>query len=185
MRPRAGLEFYYKWLDYVGRKKAALSSSDVYFVQADIEDAFGSTLHGKLQEILADFRNRFPAEMTAVHVSCVAANGRRGRNFRLISFLNKWSTDWTRKLPVNSVLIHLGKEDAMDVTKLFNVAIRSVTDVRVSYLNKRYVLQRRLDSGSRRIDSVIKSMRSLLRPHGAPTFIALYAPSARLADQGR
>jgi len=143
MDAKSTYNLHRKWADFLRRR-----ASPVYFVHADVQDAYGSIVHTKLVDILVSYRSILPAEMNARTLTYVSADGRRSKNFRMIPFLND-QLEWVKRLPLNSIVLDVGRKEMFDTQKLLKLAIRSIQEVHVTHLKEHYHLQRGIPQGSR------------------------------------
>ena len=143
MDAKSTYNLHRKWADFVRRRTAPM-----YFVHADVQDAYGSIVHAKLVDILMGYRSILPAELNIRTLSYVSADGRRSKNFRMVPFLND-QLEWVKRLPLNSILLDMGRKETFDTQKLLNLAIRSIQEVHVTHLKEHYSLQRGIPQGSR------------------------------------
>ena len=132
-----------KWADFLRRR-----TDPVYFVHADVQDAYGSIVHAKLVDILMSYRSVLPAELNVRTLTYVSTDERRSKNFRMIPFLND-QHEWVKRLPLNSVVLDIGRNESFDTQKLLKLAIRSIQEVHVTHLKEHYYLQRGIPQGSR------------------------------------
>ena len=143
MDVKSSYNIHRKWLDFVSRRK-----DPIYFVHADVTDAYGSIVHNKLVDILMSYRSMLPGELNVRSLTSVSADGRRSKNFRTIPFFQD-GHERVRRLSPNSILMDLTKKETFNTEKLLTLAIRSVHDVHVTHLKEHYRLQRGIPQGSR------------------------------------
>ena len=137
-----------KWVQFVKRG----FKDPVYFVHADIEDAFGSIRHDKMVDILRYHRGKLPRELQVRKFTTVSPDGRRSKSFPVIPHFHKTDPDeWVQRLKPGTVVFDVGVRSAevLDTHSLIEFAMRSVREVNVVHDNKtHYRLSRGIPQGS-------------------------------------
>ena len=137
-----------KWAQFVKRG----FKDPVYFVHADIEDAFGSIRHDKMVDILRYQRGKLPRELQVRKFTTVSPDGRRSKSFPVIPHFHKTDPDeWVQRLKPGTVVFDVGVRSAevLDTHSLIEFAMRSVREVNVVHDNKtHYRLSRGIPQGS-------------------------------------
>ena len=145
MDAKASSDFHRKWVDFLRRRTC---SGPVFFVHADIKDAFGSILHDRMIEILLQYKDDLPHVTKVRTLTYISPCGRRSRNFRFIPFLNDIEK-WVRRLPSNSIVMDLGNSEEFNVEQFIHIAIRSIQEVHVQHNNDNFIFKRGIPQGSR------------------------------------
>ena len=135
-----------KWVQF---KRNRRNDDPVYFVHADIEDAFGSILHDKMTDILREHRRKLPSKLQVRNFSTVSPDGRRSKSFTVIPHFQKTNPEeWVQHLKPGTVVFDVGGRSSLDTHKLFEFAARSVREVDVVHGTKNYRLLRGIPQGS-------------------------------------
>ena len=143
-----------KWVEFLNRRS---HRKPIYFVHADIEDAFGSINQQKLVEILEWHKNQLPPAIALRTLCTVSPTGRRSKNFNLIPHLLLSPEDWVRRLEPGTVVFDVTFDRSsllnLKIDPLMGLAVRSVLEVQVSALGSsqkcHYRLERGIPQGSK------------------------------------
>ncbi|XP_032779409.2 telomerase reverse transcriptase [Daphnia magna] len=138
-----------KWVDYVECRD---TENPVYFVHADIEDAFGSIDHDKMVDLLLWYAQNLPRELQVRTFCNVTPDGRRSKPFQIIPHFHRDDPEgWVQQMAPGSVVFHTGtRVEKLNTVKILEFAIRSVREVHVVHHDKaHYQLKRGIPQGSR------------------------------------
>ena len=138
-----------KWVDFVENRN---QKDPVYFVNADIEDAFGSINHQKMVSLLKGYGRKLPNELHARTFCKVGPDGRRSKPFHVIPhFQRRNLEEWVKQMSPGTVVFHAGiRTEKLDVVKILQFTIKSVLEVHVVlHDNTHYQLKRGIPQGSR------------------------------------
>ena len=136
-----------KWVQFKHSKNGI--KDPIYFVHADIEDAYGSILHTKMVNILLRHREQLPRELEVRNFSTVSPDGRRSKTFPVIPHFQKTEPEkWVQRLNPGTVVFDVGGRGSLDTHKLIEFAVRSVREVDIAHGKKNYRLSRGIPQGS-------------------------------------
>lgn len=138
-----------KWVDFVERRVA---ENPVYFVHADIEDAFGSINHNKMVDLLRWYARMLPEELQVRTFCNVTPDGRRSKHFQVIPYFHRTDTEaWVQQMSPGTVVLHTAtRAEKLHTVKILEFAIRSVREVHVVHHGRaEYQLKRGIPQGSR------------------------------------
>ena len=139
-----------KWVHFLQRVRPI--QTPIYFVHADVEDAFGSIHHDKMVDILRDYREKLPRTINVRSLCHVNADGRRSKTFQILPYFYRSDpVEWVQRLAPGSVVFDLGmRAESLDTAKLIEFAIQSIREVHVMHNSKsHYRLARGIPQGSR------------------------------------
>lgn len=139
-----------KWVHFLKRQNG--TRAPVYFVHADVEDAFGSIDHEKMVDILRWYREQLPRLLNVQTLCHVNPDGHRSKSFQIIPYFHRTDPDeWVQRLSPGAVVFNLGmRSENFDTTKQLEFAIQSIREVHVVHNTKtNYRLKRGIPQGSR------------------------------------
>lgn len=138
-----------KWVVHFLKRRP---NAPIYYVHADVEDAFGSIHHDKMVDILRWYQTQLPRELVVRTLAHVTPDGRRSRNFQIVPyFCSIDPNEWVQRLAPGTVVFDVGaRSERFDTAKLLDFAIQSVREVHVVHNDKaHYRLTRGIPQGSR------------------------------------
>jgi telomerase reverse transcriptase len=137
-----------KWVHFVENRD---KEQPVYFVNADVEDAFGSIDHQKMVALLKGYGRTLPKELQIRTLCTVSPDGRRSKPFQVIPYFHKTNPEgWVQQMSPGTVVFHTGtRTEKLDIVKILQFAIKSVREVHVVHHDKtHYRLKRGIPQGS-------------------------------------